>query len=201
MSDDTRLAEIRARLAAATPGPWYVNQLDDVFSMSFVAVGTSPDDGTGDYASNRYDTLVAATLVQQPRYVCHDDDRWDENAALIAHAPADIAYLLAEVKRLTVERDAALAGELLLRDATVLAASKRIKQLEAEVQRLRDALTALVDNAGGYDKSIVRSLALQMRATHFLDPQAMTLIGRLIAADENGRAALAGAERAAPEGE
>ena len=92
-----RLAQIRARLEDATPGPWYINQLDDEWSMSFVGVGTSPDDGTGDYAHHCYETLVAATLVQQPRYVDHADGRWDENAALIANAPDDLAWLLSEL--------------------------------------------------------------------------------------------------------
>lgn len=96
-----RLAQIRARLEDATPGPWYINQLDDEWSMSFVGVGTSPDDGTGDYAHHCYETLVAATLVQQPRYVDHADGRWDENAALIANAPDDLAWLLAELDAAT----------------------------------------------------------------------------------------------------
>ena len=72
MSD--RLAEIRARLDAATPGPW--ENTDDWSVVTAVVRQRSkwlPD----------YEMLVAD--VGQP-----------VNADLIAHAPADIAWLLAE---------------------------------------------------------------------------------------------------------
>ena len=72
-----RLTEIRARLDAATPGPWVVTGQE----ILTVAV----DGQTG------WESLVA--------------DVWhrDRDADLIAHAPADIAWLLDEVERLRAQ--------------------------------------------------------------------------------------------------
>ena len=62
-----RLQEIRARLDAATPGPWYVRS-------GWVALNNL-----------NYDVIP----------VGHND----ADADLIAHAPADIAWLLAEIEK------------------------------------------------------------------------------------------------------
>lgn len=43
---------------------------------------------------------MAATLVQQPRYVDVADERWDENANFIANARQDIPRLITEIRRL-----------------------------------------------------------------------------------------------------
>jgi hypothetical protein len=43
---------------------------------------------------------VAATLVQQPRYVDSSDERWDENAHFIAAARDSIPRLIADIRRL-----------------------------------------------------------------------------------------------------
>ena len=98
---DEELSEIEERARAATPGPWHVRQLDDDFAMSLVAIGTVPDTG----ASERWQDfdhrhIVAATLVQQPRYVDVADERWDENANFIANARQDVPRLIAEIRRL-----------------------------------------------------------------------------------------------------
>lgn len=70
-----RLAEIRARLNAATPGPWEWRE----WSCGDEAI-TGPDN-TG-------------FVVNVDEATPHAD------ADLIAHAPADIAWLLDEVERL-----------------------------------------------------------------------------------------------------
>ena len=44
--------------------------------------------------------VVAATLVQHPRYVDIGDAKWDENAAFIAMAREAIPRLVSEVRRL-----------------------------------------------------------------------------------------------------
>ncbi|MEV0374509.1 hypothetical protein AB0I10_32785 [Streptomyces sp. NPDC050636] len=44
--------------------------------------------------------MVAATLIQHPRYIDVADERWDENAEFIAHAREDVPRLLAEITRL-----------------------------------------------------------------------------------------------------
>ena len=119
MLTNERLAEIRRRAEEATPPPWYVVFLDDDHAMNMTAVATVPDDGThARWPEFDHEAIVAATLVQQPRYVDIEDGRWDENAAFIAHARTDIPDLLvaldaakAEVTRLTVEQDA-LAGRV-----------------------------------------------------------------------------------------
>ena len=77
MSD--RLSEIRARAEAATPGPWVAEREDD------------------------YEwTVVGSTYEPDCRYVIADCgfDSPQSNATFIAHARADIPYLLAEVERL-----------------------------------------------------------------------------------------------------
>ncbi len=105
---DDELAQIEARAAKATPGPWYVRYLDDSHAASLVAVSTRPDTGKGERllenlpeSTGISPTLVAATLIQYPlRYVDIADDRYDENAAFIANARVDVVRLVNEVKRL-----------------------------------------------------------------------------------------------------
>ncbi|MFD9004530.1 hypothetical protein ACFV0T_26815 [Streptomyces sp. NPDC059582] len=98
---DEELAGIEELAAAATPGPWYVRQLDDDFAMSLVAISTVPDTGHGErWPDFDHRQIVAATLVQQPRYADVADERWDENARFIAGAREDIPRLVAEIRRL-----------------------------------------------------------------------------------------------------
>src|SRR5215207_5461724 len=83
--------------AAATPGPWHVRFMDDEHSMNSVAVSTRPD--TGAHESMRAgelpgDEIVAATLIQQPAYIVPADDRWDENAVLIATVRSALPELI-----------------------------------------------------------------------------------------------------------
>lgn len=72
---------------AATAGPWYVRQLDDELCMGAIAVSTHPHAGADE--SLRSGTwpgheVVAACLIQSPPYVVPADDKWEENAHLIA---------------------------------------------------------------------------------------------------------------------
>lgn len=100
LSDDelTELAELAEH---ATPGPWYVRDLDDEHAMSLVAVGTQPDTGLGErWPGFDHTSMIAATLIQQPRYVDIADERWDANAAFIAAARTAVPRLLAEITRL-----------------------------------------------------------------------------------------------------
>ncbi|MYS79133.1 hypothetical protein [Embleya scabrispora] len=98
---DEDLTEIEELAAATTPGPWHVRQLDDDEAMSFVAVSTVPDTGLGErWPDFDHEQIVAATLVQDPRYVDVADKRWDENAQFIANARHDIPRLVAEIRRL-----------------------------------------------------------------------------------------------------
>jgi hypothetical protein len=99
---EDELAAIEELVAAATPGPWYVRNLDDDHAANLVAVSTAPDASrTQRWPNFDAGEIVAATLVQFPnRYVNCTDERWDENAQFIAHARQDIPRLIAEVRRL-----------------------------------------------------------------------------------------------------
>jgi len=98
---EAELAEIADLTARATPGPWHVRHLDDDHAMSLVAVSTEPDTGLGErWPDFDHATMIAATLVQQPRYVDVADERWNVNATFIAAARTAIPRLLAEITRL-----------------------------------------------------------------------------------------------------
>ncbi|WP_078621036.1 hypothetical protein [Streptomyces sp. NRRL WC-3626] len=95
------LDQIEELCAAATPGPWFVRNLDDQSAMNLIAVSTVMDTGRGErWPAFDHQDLVAATLVQHPRYVDCADGRWDENAAFIAMAREAIPRLVQEVKHL-----------------------------------------------------------------------------------------------------
>lgn len=98
---------IKARLAAATPAPWAV------FYRCFVVARSG-------------DVIVS---TQSHPYQIH----MDEDLALIAHAPADIAALLAEIERLTSLAHAA--------DAWAQAIAE-INGVQAAEQALLDAVKA-----------------------------------------------------------
>ncbi|WP_316778985.1 hypothetical protein [Streptomyces sasae] len=95
------LDEIEALCTAATPGPWFVRNLDDSHAMNLLAVSTVADTGRGErWPDFDHGELIAATLVQEPRYVDCADERWDENAAFIAMARDAVPRLVEEVRRL-----------------------------------------------------------------------------------------------------
>ncbi|WP_413757466.1 hypothetical protein [Streptomyces sp. MMBL 11-3] len=95
------LDSIEELCSVATPGPWFVRGLDDDHAMNLVAVSTVEGAGHGErWPGFDHKDLIAATLVQHPRYVDCVDGRWDENAAFIAMAREAVPSLVAEVKRL-----------------------------------------------------------------------------------------------------
>ncbi|MEU3849729.1 hypothetical protein [Streptomyces sp. NPDC029554] len=99
--DDLDLDTIEELCAAATPGPWFVRNVDDEHAMNLVAVSTGEGTGrTERWPGFDHRELIVATLVQQPRYVDCADERWEENAAFIAMARDALPRLVAEVKRL-----------------------------------------------------------------------------------------------------
>lgn len=105
--DDLELTSIRSRAASASAGPWFVRVLDDDYAMNLVAISTVADSGHERWPDFDSGEIVAATLVQQPRYVSQSDSRWDENAEFIAHAREDVPRLLEEVARLRALLDPA----------------------------------------------------------------------------------------------
>lgn len=79
-----RLTEIRARMDAATPGPWSVHDhYDDAYQFDGMSV------------------------VADEETVVGPEDRHNRNLDLIAHAPEDIAWLLAEVAQLRADLERA----------------------------------------------------------------------------------------------
>ncbi len=91
MTDMTpeQLAEIAARLAAATPGPWYRKEMNG-YTDDYVET-SHPDYQTKPHGQHIADVGYAAG---------HPKQNFSNNAEFIAHAPTDIAALIAEFKRL-----------------------------------------------------------------------------------------------------
>ena len=83
----SRVEQIEARLAAATRGPWREGTLN-VWQDELLRCVAKTERG-------RY---VDGTFRPAELSDSHDQMQWD--AELIAHAPADLAWLLAENKRL-----------------------------------------------------------------------------------------------------
>ncbi|MDQ0249663.1 hypothetical protein J2W22_001710 [Sphingomonas kyeonggiensis] len=81
------LNALEALEQAASAGPWHVRRLDDEDCMGGLAISTHPDTGRGESMRSgewRGEEMVAACLIQAPPYVVPADDRFEENAALIA---------------------------------------------------------------------------------------------------------------------
>jgi hypothetical protein len=101
---DEELNQLDELASAATPGPWYMRLLDDKAAMGLVTVSTVPDTGRGERWPNfDHHEIVAATLIQQPRYVDPADERWDENARFIAAARQAVPLLVDEIRRLRAQ--------------------------------------------------------------------------------------------------
>lgn len=80
------LAELESK---ATPAPWYVGSFDDEHCMSAISIEAyvNPTHRAGG-------EVIAATLIQQPRYVDPSDQRWSENAELIVEMRNALPELL-----------------------------------------------------------------------------------------------------------
>ena len=95
MASERRLAEIRERLAAATPGPWELYATE----RNVIAI-----------TKGRTRSGYLREIVHWSGFDCSNIDDTGKvraNAALIAHAPSDLAYLLDEIARLSRELEAA----------------------------------------------------------------------------------------------
>lgn len=78
-----RIDAIRARLNAATPGPWAI--WHDLDHQGFTTVGDA----------DSYEEILAHGECEESNPTAHV--YVEEDADLIANAPADIAFLLAEL--------------------------------------------------------------------------------------------------------
>src|ERR1700743_2660751 len=98
MTDEAkRLAEIRERVEKATPGPW--EWTADRWRGGYS--GLSNDAGA--------EIVYPQTANDGDTGAAWFEEMAEDDAALIAHARADIPFLLAEIERLTAARDAAYA--------------------------------------------------------------------------------------------
>lgn len=89
---DEELAAIQGRLTKATPGPWVHSQ-----HGCYVILGYKPEKKRIDgYGADDH----VCVLDDGDHHQYRSEDEQLANAALIAHAPTDIARLLAEVRRL-----------------------------------------------------------------------------------------------------
>ena len=95
----TRIDDIRARLAAATPGPW---RQDGFWCIAGKPIHWVEPIGRDDLIAG----IGGVGMAEGQEAV---SDRASADAAFIAAAPDDIAYLLGEVERLSGERAATVA--------------------------------------------------------------------------------------------
>lgn len=152
---DDRVQAIRARLAAATPGPWrwrgHKNQCIELRGARFGDVVLAPERSgfhwtafkvsvKGLLYSIREFAVLEVPYRQDIVGVVHPD------AELIANAPADIAYLLGEVDRW--RDDAALAA----------GASDMHAERAALMERERDGALADLYAARGREKGLREAL-------------------------------------------
>lgn len=153
--DAARIAEIRARLEAATPGPWGYNSYSGVFGPPDLCAADdgpdypeSPRPTPGSPEDRGWVAQRSAAYEADPR-VCkvpalYGDTAIGRHAAdaeFIAHAREDVPYLLARLDALAAEAsDVARENEALIEE--VKAAGEQIAALAAE----RDARIKTLEN-------------------------------------------------------
>lgn len=111
MIDDKGLGRLEGLAAEATPGPWYYHNTDDYACMNAVAVTTSPEEPDTQMGEPEEfcREIVALTLYQSPRVVCHGARSWFADGLFIAAAREAVPALVAEVRRVRAALRALLA--------------------------------------------------------------------------------------------
>jgi hypothetical protein len=95
------LMAIKERFSRATRGPWQVRPVSDESSMTLLGISASSNGAKEtDYRHYAAGEMIAAALVQNPKYAVHQSGKWAENAEFIAHSPVDISRLWFELYRL-----------------------------------------------------------------------------------------------------
>lgn len=144
------VAEIRARLEAATPGPWEAEIGEDIQVNAGTALTVWNE--TGDVGT------PARSWRSTDRIFEFVDAKWEleeedysvmaSNAEFIAHAPTDVAFLLEENARLEVLlAEVKGQAEAIMFESDAEPARAAILGLLAEAQALRDDLRAHGVNA------------------------------------------------------
>lgn len=102
---ESRLSELMQMADASTPRPWYVVECGDKYSASMICISTKPQSDPN--AEPNPQNIVAAALVQNPRYVDVEDEKWDANAQYLATAANVLPHLIAEILELRAKLKAA----------------------------------------------------------------------------------------------
>ena len=128
--DDAQVQEIRARLEAATPGPW-------------LTLKRAPDLGATEIGA-QLDTPDARVIADTELWGRKPTEQNVQDAAFIAHAREDVPYLLARLDALTAERDVLrVERDIARRVEQESSAAADAWQAEAvKVRAERDALAA-----------------------------------------------------------
>ncbi|MBP5918746.1 hypothetical protein F3K34_43970 [Streptomyces sp. LBUM 1486] len=127
-----QLDEIQARHKAATPGPWGVYEFGGGSAIDIAA--DLKDTGTGYRARREICRLEDEPLDNDPthkEWTAEED--WAQvraDAEFIAHAPADVAALLAQIHRLRAQRKY-LITQLAKRDAASGDADRKVQEFLA----------------------------------------------------------------------
>ena len=118
------LDAIKARLAAATPGPWWSDSGDPLSTNMAVAV-------------------IGGWQVQASRpFVGDRVTPAKDDADLIAHAPTDLAALVAEVERLREELDSTFK---MWRDISFIK-GQEVEKMRAAIREHREATRTQSDD-------------------------------------------------------
>ena len=155
--DAERLAEIRERAEAATPGPWEWDGFSEIDEVGAERKTLNPKDG---FASRWLWSGNEPVVSEWNTHCCEfakgvgiaSGVTPSPDATFIAHARQDIPDLLAEVARLTAERDALTDGGT-RREADYDELARNNRNAVIELARLR----AVIEEA--------RGVALFMRMT------------------------------------
>ena len=123
----SRLDEIKARLEAATPGPW-VSDDSNIFS---VPLGKMRHMGKMRHKGSCRPLGFIATTTQ-------GYDNFENNEDFIANAPADIAFLLSEIERLKAASNV---------NDTVDFLSKKAEECRQQIIRANESLSEIKEIA------------------------------------------------------
>lgn len=92
------LDELQRLHEQASQGPWHTNWIDDDWCMRALVISQTEDDedlgeDMSEYNNHR---ILAATLIQQPRYL--NNEKYRENAELIVAVRNALPKLLAAAR-------------------------------------------------------------------------------------------------------
>jgi hypothetical protein len=167
--DLERLAEVEARVAAATPGAWYYYG-DEICGVAAKCrcPPTHPGNALsgwsmqGEAPHEAHDVVIGTTEYDADGQTVPDFEEYKSNLKLIAHAPADLAWLAAELRAALAAlhdlREESAAYQRGLRDGAEQELA-RVKGVLEEEARFNTRLVPLYDKpASGEFRACVAAL-------------------------------------------